>query len=518
MKRLSLLLLWIAALGLVFSPNASAIQFITKGPANTVATNTANFDGTLSAADVNVQLALETIDDYIPVLEPYAQIVPVAKSGGTYSVIQTAVDSITDATTTKRYAILVYPGDYAENVVMEDYVDIIGINRTTTRITPTSGTAITFPATKGTVAQMGVYVNYGTLGANSTAIASAGADSAMIDCDIEVTKAAGDFTMRALSVTGGDFRLYQSRLTYSITAGAGNALIQSAVYHNGASDVLLFNNEITSSIAATSDDEIVGFETEAASTGTFIINDNIIEVVTLGTGSATGLYLFGTATTATIARNRFVVTSDTSVSYDTSAYWVDSTGNNAVVESAHNNMTITSAGVARSYVVATGDTVNSFFDGIIATSGYTGAGTVSYVSSPSAGNLQVSGYAISDMQVLDDADIVSDNISSLQARKGVIITNDGKGGAADYNLLAGTKGDAYYFFAEEAQTITIDVADADDIIVLLDGTALDAGDSIISDGNAGSSITIVCHTGDGGTATSYFYVHSQVGAWTDNGA
>lgn len=119
--------------------------------------------------------------------------------------------------------------------------------------------------------------------------------------------------------------------------------------------------------------------------------------------------------------------------------------------------------------------------------------------------------------VLDDSDIASDNISAAQARRGVVITNDGKGGASDYNLPPGVKGMVVYVYAEEAYTITVDPGDSDDIIVLPSG-ALTAGNAVDSDGNLASSITFICHTGDGGTATSYWHVHSQVGPWVDGGA
>jgi len=122
------------------------------------------------------------------------------------------------------------------------------------------------------------------------------------------------------------------------------------------------------------------------------------------------------------------------------------------------------------------------------------------------------------MDVLDDSDIASDNISAAQASRGVMITNDGKGGASDYNIPAGVKGMVVFVYAEEAEDIVLDMADADDIIVMIDGTALHGGDSIMSAGDAGNSVKIVCVTGDGGTAVSYWHIISQVGVWTDNGA
>jgi len=54
------------------------------------------------------------------------RVVSVAKSGGDFLTIQDALDSISDATFTKRYTILVAPGIYAETVTLKPFIDIVG--------------------------------------------------------------------------------------------------------------------------------------------------------------------------------------------------------------------------------------------------------------------------------------------------------------------------------------------------------------------------------------------------------
>jgi|GEM_PF-5338863 len=56
------------------------------------------------------------------------QIVTVAQVGGEYSLIQDAIDSITDAGSGKIYAVLVYPGVYDERLTLKDYVNIIAVD------------------------------------------------------------------------------------------------------------------------------------------------------------------------------------------------------------------------------------------------------------------------------------------------------------------------------------------------------------------------------------------------------
>ena len=78
----------------------------------------------------------------------YANVVVVAKSGGDHTSIQTALDSITDASDANRYLIWVAPGTYAERVTMKQYVDIEGAGELLTKITYTGSDQA---ATSGTV-------------------------------------------------------------------------------------------------------------------------------------------------------------------------------------------------------------------------------------------------------------------------------------------------------------------------------------------------------------------------------
>ncbi len=71
----------------------------------------------------------------------YQNVVIVAASGGDYTSIQSALDSITDASSTNRYLVWIAPGVYTETVTMKQYVDIEGSGELTTKITyPGMGT------------------------------------------------------------------------------------------------------------------------------------------------------------------------------------------------------------------------------------------------------------------------------------------------------------------------------------------------------------------------------------------
>jgi hypothetical protein len=317
------------------------------------------------------------------------QVVTVAKSGGDYTTIQGAIDSITDATTTKRYLVKVYSGVYTEAVTCKDYVDIIGEGRTNTIIAGTSGTVLTFPATKCTVSEVGISADYGTLGAESSAIASAGADSVMKDCDITVTKSSGDFRMHAITISAGAFRMSDCYFDYSITGGTvGSALIQSGIVQTGVlTTVILNNNEVTMTSNDTND-YLVALETTANVTGACLLANNVIDLDTGATGgAAAGLWVYGTATGAIFNQNRITLQNPT-VAY---GIYVDSAAGGAVIDTRHNEIIVTSVGSSIGGQIATGDTWNSSFDKITATTAYAGAGTVTFVSSEVDGSITTTG-------------------------------------------------------------------------------------------------------------------------------
>jgi hypothetical protein len=65
---------------------------------------------------------------------PYANVVVVAKSGGDFTHIQAAIDSIDDASESNRYLVWIAPGLYEEQVIMKPYVDLQGAAQNLTTI------------------------------------------------------------------------------------------------------------------------------------------------------------------------------------------------------------------------------------------------------------------------------------------------------------------------------------------------------------------------------------------------
>ena len=70
-----------------------------------------------------------------PNVVSYANVVVVAKSGGDFTTIGEALNSITGNSPTNRYLVWVAPGTYTERLWMKEYVDIEGAGEGNTKIT-----------------------------------------------------------------------------------------------------------------------------------------------------------------------------------------------------------------------------------------------------------------------------------------------------------------------------------------------------------------------------------------------
>jgi len=80
----------------------------------------------------------------------YQNVVIVAKSGGDYTTVQAAIDSITDAAASNPYLVWVAPGVYSESVTMKSHVHLQGAGQEATIITSSASNS-SFPLTQATL-------------------------------------------------------------------------------------------------------------------------------------------------------------------------------------------------------------------------------------------------------------------------------------------------------------------------------------------------------------------------------
>lgn len=125
---------------------------------------------------------------------PYARVVVVAKSGGDYTSVQSAINSITDAADDKRYLVWVAPGTYTERVTTAAYIDVTGAGESNTTIQSTAGAS-----------------------ASAGAVVTVGGNSTIRDLTIKNDDAGGTTAVGLYALSQGGFRV--NHVTVDVSGG-----------------------------------------------------------------------------------------------------------------------------------------------------------------------------------------------------------------------------------------------------------------------------------------------------------
>ncbi len=175
----------------------------------------------------------------------YQNVVIVAKSGGDFTEIQAALNSITDAGATNRYLVWVGPGIYNERVTMKQYVDIEGAGELVTKITYTGDTGSDATVRGRSNAELRFLTVENTGGStNATAIYNDGSSPRLLH--VSAIASGGANNNHAVSnVNGSAAELIEVRATasggvysigvYNATASSGLRLVNVTATASGAS-------------------------------------------------------------------------------------------------------------------------------------------------------------------------------------------------------------------------------------------------------------------------------------------
>jgi hypothetical protein len=337
----------------------------------------------------------------------------VGKSGADFTTIQGCIDAISDAATDKRYACLVYPGDYAETITGKSYVEIIGLAaREAVNITGATGPLYTFPDDEGHIFGLKFTLTPTTAAQEIISIpATVNARQIISNCLFTVTSAS-DVASAVFDVDGGEAEILLSKIVFTNTNTATGAIKTQRIWDiDGNAKVELFRNIVDVDISSI-EDRVVVYDDNSTTGGKTHIENNIIRVNANNAGNYTGLVRFiaynGVTVTLHVNKNTVVLESSEAAGGTGKGTFIrTSSAGSAEVRSAANTVFV--SGFDANYwadVNAAGDTVYSHMDTIRAADGDTGAGSVVYASSLDDGDFSASG-------TITGATIVGANVTSV---------------------------------------------------------------------------------------------------------
>lgn len=346
-----------------------------------------NGDLTITPSGGDVSIAGNL--DVTSLTTPYAQTITVAKSGGDYTTIQAAIDAITDAATGKRYAILIYPGVYTENVVMEEYVSLIGVGgHVGTDITAASGVTVITPPNASTANIIGLSIeNTGNAG---VCVAQTAGFVIMRDVYLSWVNSDNGASGTLINYSGGTLSHYGGKWRYNGGGNSAGTVTHTPVNLTGSGNVRF--EFLTGDIDIEDiDDDLNVIALDGSWTGAphFFFNSFHVDALHASySGAMSFWHNRGISSEEDQIENNHIFMGSAG---DGSGYLynVDSPAGTNVTASLGNHIHV--EGFANNYYssLATGDTLKLISDGANASDNGTGAGITKYLGTTMNGDYYV---------------------------------------------------------------------------------------------------------------------------------
>jgi len=172
----------------------------------------------------------------------YGNVVVVAESGGDYTTVQAAIDSITDAAADNPYLVWVAPGVYSEMVTLKPYVHLQGAGQEATVITSTASSSGAWPPAQATLVLTSnsslrdLTVGNGGAGESNTALLAITGTLHTLVADVTARALGGGTNNYAIFVSGSGTGVTLQQVT--ALAENGSNLNSGLINHGGAAVVL----------------------------------------------------------------------------------------------------------------------------------------------------------------------------------------------------------------------------------------------------------------------------------------
>lgn len=221
-----------------------------------------------------------------------ARLVVVAKSGGDFTSVSAALNSINDASAGNRYLVYIAPGTYVGQVQLKPYVDVMGAGKNATTIRcqcaqPSNGNAVIGPATVHAASSVELsHLTVENTGGEDSAEALAGANLVdFVASDVRLDATANTYSWGGFFVNA-DVTLRDADVDLEGESGD----VQNGVEAQGSGTLRISDSKIR----AAGGSQNFGIRTSATTTVTR--TEVSTSAVTNGTGM--GVVVFGSSFTA----------------------------------------------------------------------------------------------------------------------------------------------------------------------------------------------------------------------------
>jgi len=315
-----------------------------------------------------------------------------------FHTIQSAIDSISDNSSSKPYSINIHPCIYNEQIVMEDWVTLDGTGKKSSIIiTGAIGPLVTFPSdanSRQSIKDIAILLVPTTDAQVAILTSSESTIRNSIDnVLIQATSSTNNIQATLVDQEGGDLIYKNSKFVYTMSGTHADVLEHELLDINGTFSYHVLSNDFEVDISDENDNVRLIDEVESGTAVHEVIKDNIIHINMLSgsyTGTLTVFFLHGSGADKALEQNHVMTTS----AGDGKTYFMklNTTTDDGMVQSTGNFAMM--SGFDESYIAAigAGDTIYSNLNTVRgAVDGLVGSGSLVYAASGSAGTFQTSG-------------------------------------------------------------------------------------------------------------------------------
>jgi len=326
--------------------------------------------GDVNAANVIASSTVTgVVGDFGSLVTPYQQTVTVAKAGGDFTTIQGAIDSITDNSSSKIYTILIYPGQYNETLVLEDYVYLKGMCNSIglcPLIYSNTGTVIT--NSDGSTNLSNLYIKATPTG-TGVKLVDVSASTNFYDCTLFYAPAETYGT--SMNVSAGRLLFERSVMYYVATGATAGTNAHIMLDATGSGRFHVKRSRMFMKVNTDADDDITLAQSNSSSTTTLVMGWNEIDITSNGdsfSGTVKAFnYIDEVAVTHHLVYNFIDIDAVGATPAGTAyAFYLDSNGNTSQIESSSNYIYVADFGTNYCFFADTGDVIVTHFDDIVA--------------------------------------------------------------------------------------------------------------------------------------------------------